>query len=192
MANLSFTMDAARAWAFKPDEHGIMGYIVSFAIGSTSLTADINNMVDPTTSPFTTLAVVGIMKSFDWTGAPEDAMTISFLVSSANRQSLLTLVHQDVSQNSATFCFNIYDYDYVKFTFFRALHTNSSTISGLVATDQQSQAVRLRITVEATAELRERVWPVSITINPGSTAQSIGVATGSTQKFVKPWGVPQK
>jgi hypothetical protein len=199
MSQINFTMDPEHALHFVRDTHDYVGHLYYFGVGSdVSLSADLK-----LTNPigFRSTQVAGVLSSLEWGGSPESFMTIKALVSMANRQLIMNIVHQDVSDPSVMLSFSIYDYDNVKLKFFEALYTEGTKLKGKLETSSKNQnnRVKVSIEIESKAAVHKKtggpfspmLWEMTATIYPGSDSQNIRLCTGGLQKMVKKWGVPK-
>ncbi len=196
MSAINFNMDPEHALHFVRDQHEFVGHLYYFGVGSdVSLTADLK-----LTKPigFTSTNVAGVISSLEWGGSPEAPMTIKALVSMGNRQLVMNVVHQDVSDPSVTFSFSIYDYDNIKSKFYEVLYTEGTKLKGKLETGSQENRVQVSLSIDPKAATHKKtggvlspmLWEMTATIYPGSQSQTIRLCTGGLQKMVKKWGVP--
>ncbi len=189
MTKIEFSFEADHALHFDRDEHDHVGHLLGFGLGSdVTLTPDISVLEPKFQKPVT---VVGLITEVKWAGAPDDEMDLSALISTANRQLVMNVVHKAVSEIDVTFKFTIYDYDIEKTKWYGALHTNDQTIDGLIKVNTIAKPARLELEVAPKPEPKipsPALWEMSVKIKPGTKSQTIHFLTGALQKVVKEWG----
>jgi len=191
MPKIEYSFKADHALNFDRDEHDHVGHLLSFKLGTdVTLTEDIA-LMEPTEHG--DVDVCGVITELKWGGSPEDEMELSALISGANRQQVMNVVHKNVTEVSVKLDFVIYDYDNEATEWFTALTTKDTEISGFIkpkAGDRNRVTLELEVASKADDAIRSpQLWEMSVTIKPGKTVEAIHFLTSSDHKIVKDWGV---
>lgn len=135
--------EAPQAFHWERDLQHQVGHILKFQVGSKDFPKDMNLQDPLVTSGAASVKVIGVVDELKWSGRPGGKLELDFVVSTANRRDLLTLLHtgsssdgniSDLEKATVTLAFVIYDYDPNSKKYFKCFHTASTPITGVIET----------------------------------------------------------
>lgn len=182
-ATISMQCDVNQGFNFVADNQNQIGYIVSLAIGTTTLRPDLS-VKDPTSG--TSTQVVAVLSQVSWAGGQSDSVKFVGQVSTANKQTLLLLLHQALSNTQTQIGFKVFTYDPVAKKYYKSFFpATDATLKGLIATSSQ-----LTISSSPGSEVQSPAnFQISVAVVPQPIAQTIQFATGASAQVAKRWGV---
>ncbi|MCU0571733.1 MAG: hypothetical protein MUC41_01955 [Syntrophobacteraceae bacterium] len=188
MAENSYNCDVRQGFNFEKDAQAWVGHIVGLKIGTQQLSADMA-VTDPTSANMgTTVKVVGVVSNIFWNGGYADPIQFNCRVSTTNKNSIATLVHQSLSNTEVDLKFNIYEYDPQQKAYFKCFHTNDADIKGLI----MKSGGDLQVSVDMDENMdvvSPKNFSFTLGVMPQPSAQSVQVAVSTSAKFAKAWGV---
>lgn len=126
LAQVRYDTDLRQGFAFKPASKLKSGYVVALQVGDTQLTADLAG-VDPTT--MRGVPAVGVVDLFDWTGAYDQPISVTFNVSAANKAKIQALVRDPLLiTKDVKFAVLVWDYETARNRYFNAVRPSVVTL----------------------------------------------------------------
>lgn len=190
MAAKNYPCDPVQTMNFKRDKQTYCGVINSLVVGTTTLTADLQGVTNPTNVTNTAgLTVAGVITDLYYEGGQTQPLHFGMLVSNTNQVSLTSLLDTGLSNTDVVIGFTVYYYDPVAKAYYTCCWTNSSTLTGLIAKQGDDLALGVDVTPFHGID-QPLLYPVRISIapTPGST-QSIFLQQSNSAKNVITWGV---
>src|SRR5262249_40930748 len=112
--------DIYQGYNFKKDRQTVVGFLTKLTIGEVEITAD-TTCKDPT-NPTDDLAVVAVCSDVLWELGVTDAVYFTGQVSVYNRQNIMDLVINTLTNIEVVYQFTVYDYDPVAKVYFKTFH----------------------------------------------------------------------
>jgi hypothetical protein len=109
-------------------------------------------------------------------------------VSTANKNTLTTLVHKDMANTAVLFKFIIYEYDPKGPKFFKCFHSGDDQLKGLVQ-KSGGELVMYMDSEQSMEVVSPKNYAFSLGVMPQDLNMAIQVAVSSDAKFAKKWGV---
>lgn len=186
MAQLDFGCSISQGYNFQKDVQTMVGHLVKLKIGDTEITAD-TDLTDPADNT-KSVTVVGPISYIQWQGGYADAVHVNANLTTTNQKTIALLTHTTLTNTLVEFQYDIYAFDQVAKVYYKAFHTDSSDIKGIIL--KQGGALALHIGTDPEMEVPSPLnYALSISIMPQEEAQAIQVAVSNTDKFSKAWGV---
>jgi hypothetical protein len=175
---------------FKRDVQAYCGIVSALTIGTTALTADLKNIVDPTNVTSTSgLTAVGVLSGIHFDGGQTSNLDFEFAVSTANQVSIQNMLDQGLSNTQIKINFTCYYYDPVKAVYYQCYWSNNAEMTGVIA--KEGDELAISVDVQPYHGIKQPLLylvRLSVSPNPGQN-QSIHIANSSTAKNVIAWGV---
>src|SRR5690349_10977031 len=130
MASYDRSCDVYQGFNFRKDKVSTVGFLTALTIGTVELKADITAK-DPQ-DPSKDLAVVSVLSSVSWAVGVTDGVYLSGQLSTANRQAVQQLLYTDLSNVLVEKVFTVYEYDPVAKKYYKGLHSEGTTLKGLL------------------------------------------------------------
>ena len=179
-------LDVYQGYNFKKGKQTPVGFITKMTIGETALRVD-TTCKDPT-NPTSELKVVAVCSDVLWELGVTDALYFTGQVSVYNRQAIMELVINNLTNIEVSLQFTIYDYDPVAKVYFKTFHCKDTDIKGLL--EKRGEEVNLMIADEPSTEVQSpENYTLTMGIKPQFLAQSLTVCTSSNKNVVKAWGL---
>ncbi|MCP4582191.1 MAG: hypothetical protein GY839_11300 [candidate division Zixibacteria bacterium] len=189
MASSSFSCSVLQGFNFQKDSQELVGHLDSLKIGDKEFAADMA-VEDPTkiTEKEGTVKVVGVLSHIYWEGGYADPVQFSCNISAPNQQDAVVLQHTNLSNTEVVFAFSIYCYDPVSKVFYKAFHTDTTPLNGLI--EKSGGDLSMNINITASDEVMSPInYDFFMGIMPKEEMQSIHYAVSESGKFVKNWGI---
>jgi hypothetical protein len=179
--------DVYQGYNFKKDKQTPVGFILGMKIGKMALAAD-QACKDPR-APTTDRMVVAVLSGAQWDTGVTDGLYLAGQISLANRQNVATLLYTDLVDIGVTFQYAVYDYDLVAKQYFLAFHSNNVDMKGLI--EKRGEDLNLSVADDVSTEVQSpENYAFMIGIKPRcDEAQTLHIATSSTNNIVKAWGL---
>src|SRR5690349_21510516 len=100
-------LDIYQGYNFKKDKQVPVGFITKMKVADQELAVD-QTSKDPT-APQTDLQCMAIMDDVQWDVGLTDAVYMSGRLSAVNRQTIATLLYNDLTNVEVVFQFSVYD-----------------------------------------------------------------------------------
>lgn len=187
MAESSYNCSVRQGLNFEKDAQITVGFINSLKVADQELKVDfhVTNPEDIKGSP---IAVAGVLSAIYWGGGYADAIQLSCQISNENQQLMATLIHTDLSNTEVDFEFTVYDYDPREKKYYQCFNCGGTKLKGLVA--KQGGELQMAVSNEASMEIASpKNFSFNLGIMPSETEMQIHLATSTTGKFVKAFGV---
>lgn len=186
MAQFRKQCDVVQGYNFKKDVQTIVGFITKLKVGGLDITADttVKNPLKPTED----LKVVGVAGDVLWELGVTDAVYLTGQVSVYNRQNVMGLIINDMTNIEVIFQFVVFEYDPVAKAYFKCFHVNDTDMKGIL--EKKGKDLNLTITEDPSADVQSpENYTLTVGIKPQPSAQSMTVASSSKKNVVKSWGV---
>lgn len=184
-AYISFACDVAQGFNFEKNAEAMVGYIEYLTIDGSRLKADFS-VVNPISEDED--KVVGVLSDISWGGGYGDPVYFSCQVSKANQAILARLANQALDNSGVEFSFAVYDYDPRSKEYFKAFHSNSANLQGLV--NKRGGDLDLNIESGPSGEVSSpKNFNFQLGVMPQDTVMDIYLGFSSKDKLVKQWGV---
>lgn len=178
--------DPYQGYNFKKDRQSTVGFITALKIGGTALAVD-QSVKDPTNAT-AELKVVAVLTDILWELGVTDALYFTGQVSVYNRQTLMDLIINSLTNIEVDFKFTIYEYDPVAKVYFKCFHCNDTEMKGLL--EKKGEELNLTVADQASSEVQSpENYTFNTGIKPQPTAQSLTIASSSKKNVVKAWGL---
>lgn len=190
MAAKNYPCSIEQMMNFKRDVQAYCGVINSLTIGTTALTADLKNVVNPTEVSSTSgLTVVGIISDCFFEGGQTQPLNFGFCLSNANQVTLTGMLDTGLSNTDVQISFTIYYYDPVNKVYYTCFWSNNAALTGVIAKSGQELALAVDVTPYPGID-QPLIYPTRLAVapTPGSN-QSIHIQQSNTAKSVISWGV---
>ncbi len=186
MAELNFVCSVSQGFNFQKDEQDLVGHLTELKIGGKDLKADFNVTNPEKISE--NVKVVGIISNIYWNGGYADPIQFSCQVSNDNKVTLATLVHSDLSNTEVIFKFAIYDYDPKEKKYYKCFHSADAELYGLI--QKSGGSLIMDIDMDQSMEVvSPKNFSFSLGVMPQEKSMDLHLATSTSAKFVKKWGV---
>jgi hypothetical protein len=187
MPDISKSCDILQGYNFEKDRQATVGFITELTVGGQSLKAD-QTVVDPTDAAAKkTVNAVAVLSGYSWSSALTAPMHISGQITVENRQTLATLLLQDLTQMEVDAKFAIYEYDPTKKAYYSCVVVET-TLKGLL--EKRQADLTLSVAEDASTEVQSPLnYAFHFGMAPQPTAQTLTVQTSTTNKIVKAWGL---
>jgi len=186
MADLGFPCSIRQGYNFEKDQQVLVGHLVSLKIGATEFKAD-TTLTDPNDNS-KSVAVLGPISYIYWKGGYADPVSVVFNVSTANQTLAWTLTHSKMEDTYLEFKFNIYAFDQVAKTYYKAFHTDDKAMKGYVLKSGGDLALSIGADPNPTVPSPLN-YDLQLDIMPKEEAQVLLIAASNTDKLTKAWGV---
>jgi len=185
---ISFSCSAYQGFYFQTDHQENVGHVTYMKLCSSTVLNNDLTVVNPISYP-QSVQVAGVMRDIYWEGGVADPIQMSFLVSTANKQTVAILILGSMQNTEVEFDFNVYKYDPLAKTYFKAFYpVNNAHLLGLI--QQSGESLNINIIKEPDTEINPpTVFLMTIGIMPQDISQQLLVGISSTQSEVKPWGI---
>lgn len=188
MPTFTRTLDARQGYAFNERVQTPVGFITRLALGGTELAAD-QPCTDPG-RPGATLRAVAVLSHVHWETGVTDAVYFSGHVSAKNKQRVMELIFQGVTDISATFEFGVYAVDPAgqPAAYARVFHSDDAALQGLI--EKRGENLALAIADDPSdAVPSPRNFVFELGVKSILAAQVLHLSTGAGRTLAKPWGV---
>jgi hypothetical protein len=176
-------LDAAQGFNFNGSVHTNIGYITALTLNGTALSADF--IVKNPLNPSNTMHVVAVLDSEDWAGNSIGQIQFRARISTANRQTVSSMLHSVFSTSQIQINFQIFDYSTNYFETFNPL--NDAAITALL----ESAGSILQISVASAANTditSPQNYELAFTNVPPANGECLVYTTAST-RTAKNFGV---
>ncbi|WP_437509745.1 hypothetical protein [Sorangium sp. So ce1099] len=178
--------DAYQGYNFKKDRQTTVGFITKLTIGGTALVVD-QTVKDPL-KPSDDLKVVAVLTDALWELGVTDALYFTGQVSVYNRQTLMDLVINNLTNIEVVYQFTIYEYDPVAKVYFKCFHCKETDMKGLL--EKKGEDLNLTVADQASTEVQSpENYTFNTGIKPQPSAQALTVCSSSAKNVVKAWGL---
>jgi hypothetical protein len=178
--------DIYQGYNFKKDKQTTVGFITSMKIGDLTIAAD-TTCKDPT-NPTSDLKVVGVCSDVLWELGVTDAVYFTGQVSVFNRQNIMDLIINTMTNILVTYKFVVYEYDPLAKVYFKTFHCNDTDMNGIL--EKKGEDLNLTVAELASTEVQSpENYTMNVGIKPQPSAQSLTVCSSSTKNVVKAWGL---
>ena len=178
--------DVFQGYNFKKDAQSTVGFVTKLTVGGLDLSVD--HTCKSPLKPTDDLKAVGVASDVLWELGVTDAVYITGQVSVYNRQNLMGLLINDMTNIEVVFQFVVFEYDPVAKAYFKCFHTMDTDMKGVL--EKKGKDLNLTITEEASTDVQSpENYTFNIGIKPQPTAQSMTVASSSQKNVVKSWGL---
>ncbi|HQO10627.1 MAG TPA: hypothetical protein PLK90_08945 [Clostridiales bacterium] len=187
-ASINIPCSAYQGFNFDTFSHENVGHVTYMKISDVQALVNDLTVVNPISYP-QTVQVAGVMRDIYWEGGVGDPIQMSFLVSTANKQTVAMLLSGTMQNTEVEFDFNVYSYDNYAHTYFKAFYpVNNAHLLGLI--QESGGELYISIEDEPDAEIEQpTVFLMTIGIMPQDITQQLLVGISSTQSVVKQWGI---
>ncbi|MBJ6765241.1 hypothetical protein DRW03_28735 [Corallococcus sp. H22C18031201] len=190
MPQFSRNLDVYQGFNFKKDKQTPVGYITAVTIGGVALTADQETIKDPE-NPEQAIAdkVVAVLNHYLWETGITDAMYFSGQVSTANKQKIAEMLLGKFSNIEVVFKYVVYEYDPLGKKYFKSNFLDAE-LKGLL--EKNGDDLNMAVADNPSSEVQSpKNYTFQIGIKPQTLEQSLNLATSSTKKLAKKWGVTE-
>ncbi|MES2673647.1 MAG: hypothetical protein V4660_05375 [Pseudomonadota bacterium] len=188
MASTSFNCSVSQCFNFEKDSQDVVGHLTSLKIGSLDYAKDLE-VQDPTAiKDSTKIKVVGVLSGIFWNGGFADPVSFNCQVSTKNKQDSVMLQHSTLSDTTVEYSYVVYDYDPIKKVYYKAFHTDSTDLKGLIAKSGGGLSFGIEMD-QATEVVSPKNFGFYLGVMPQELAQVIQYAVSQEAKFTKAWGV---
>lgn len=190
MAAKSYPCSPEQAMNFKRDVQTYCGVINSLVIGTATLTADLQGVVNPlNVSDTAGMTVTGIMSDYHYEGGQTQPLNFGFMISNTNQVTLTGLLDLGLSNTDIVIGYTIYFFDPAAKTYYTCNWTNGATLTGVIAKHGSELAIHCDVTPYHGID-QPLLFPVHLSVvpTPGST-QAIYLQQSNSAKNVTTWGV---
>lgn len=185
-ASSSFSCSVEQGFNFQKDSQETVGHLTYLKIGDMVLKADFKE-TDPENSA-KQVGIVGVLSGIQWNGGYAEPVTFAAQVSAYNQKTMTVLMKKKLTNTEVEFGFNVYDYDRKAKKYYKAFHSNSVRLQGLVL--KQGGELAFNIAADAAEEVTApKNFTLQLGVMPQDTQQEIHLGFSCTDKLVKTWGV---
>ncbi len=178
--------DIYQGYNFKKDKQTTVGFLTSLTIGGTALAVD-TTCKDPT-NPTSDLKVVGVCSDVLWELGVTDSVYFTSQISVYNRQTVMDLIINSLTNIEVVYQFTVYEYDPVAKVYFKTFHCNATDMNGVL--EKKGEDLNLTVSEHPSTEVQSpENYTMNIGIKPQPSAQSLTVCSSSTKNVVKSWGL---
>jgi hypothetical protein len=186
MAEIVCACNVKQAFAYEHDQQVTFGYISSLNIGGTDITADLSskNPIDDSD-----VKVVGVIREVKWSGGYTDPVEMTFLVSTATKQTIQGLIHNTL-KNTAVLCqWDCFEFDPTgdAGVYFKNFWSNDTQLKGLIKKDSGKLAFEINKEPDGDVPSPQN-FECKLTYNPKPEFQVIQFAPANTKNNSKRWG----
>ncbi len=186
MPSLTKALDVKQGFDFKKDKSVPVGFISKMTVAGTALKADFGTIKDPL-NPTGDIASVSVLNNFHWDTGPSDSVYLSGQISTANKQTLQTMLLNDLTNIEVKVEFTVYDYDPVAKKYFKCVFLNAE-LDGII--EKVGSDLSLSVSDDASSEVQSpKNYAFQLGLKPAPTEQTINVAAADQKNVVKKWGV---
>jgi 3D (Asp-Asp-Asp) domain-containing protein len=189
MSSQSYNTSMVEAFNYHKDCQETIGHITSLKIGSKAFKEDIS-VQDPTAiEAGTKVKVGGVVSNIYWEGGFAQPVAFDCQVGDDNAKDAAILTHQDLSDTTVEFKFNVYKYDPQDKKYYKCFHTQDIALKGLIQKSGGDLEFAMDVT-EANGQVPSPInFPMYLSVMPQEQEQEIHFAVGVAHKMVKKWGV---
>ncbi|RKH56476.1 hypothetical protein [Corallococcus llansteffanensis] len=190
MPQFSRNLDVYQGFNFKKDKQTPVGYITALTIGGVALKADQETIKDPE-NPDAAIAdkVVAVLNHYLWDTGVTDAMYFSGQVSVANKQAVAEMLLGKFSNIEVVIKYVVYEYDPLGKKYFKSNFLDAE-IKGLL--EKNGDELNMSVADNESREVQSpKNYTFQIGVKPQALEQSLNLATSSTKKLAKKWGVTE-
>ncbi|RKH11392.1 hypothetical protein D7Y13_20525 [Corallococcus praedator] len=190
MPQFSRNLDVYQGFNFKKDKQTPVGYITALTIGGVALKADQETIKDPE-NPDAAIAdkVVAVLNHYLWDTGVTDAMYFSGQVSVANKQAVAEMLLGKFSNIEVVIKYVVYEYDPIGKKYFKSNFLDAE-IKGLL--EKNGDELNMSVADNESREVQSpKNYTFNIGVKPQALEQSLNLATSSTKKLAKKWGVTE-
>jgi hypothetical protein len=178
--------DIYQGYNFKKDKQTTVGFITSMTIGGTTIAVD-TTCKDPT-NPTSDLKVVGVCSDVLWELGVTDAVYFTSQVSVYNRQTIMDLIINTMTNIEVVYKFIVYEYDPVAKVYFKTFHCNDTDMKGVL--EKKGEDLNLTVAEDCSTQVQSPInFTMNIGVKPQPSAQTLTVCSSSTKNVVKSWGL---
>jgi hypothetical protein len=178
--------DIYQGYNFKKDKQTVVGFLTSLTVGGTAIAAD-TTCKDPT-NPTSDLNVVAVCSDVLWELGVTDALYFTGQVSVYNRQTIMNMIINTLTNIEVVYQFTVYEYDPVAKVYFKTFHCNDTAMNGVL--EKKGDDLNLTVADQPSTEVQSPGnYTMNIGVKPQPTAQSLTVCSSSTKNVVKSWGL---
>ncbi|RKG85429.1 hypothetical protein [Corallococcus terminator] len=184
------SLDVYQGFNFKKDKQTSVGYITALTIGGVALKADQETIKDPE-NPDAVIAdkVVAVLNHYQWDTGVTDAMYFSGQVSVANKQAVAEMLLGKFSNIEVVVKYVVYEYDPLGKKYFKSNFLDAE-IKGLL--EKNGDELNMSVADNESREVQSpKNYTFNIGVKPQALEQSLNLATSSTKKLAKKWGVTE-
>jgi hypothetical protein len=186
MAQFRKQCDVLQGYNFKKDVQSTVGFVTKLSVGGVALAVD--TTVKSPLKPTDDLKIVAVASDVLWEFGVTDAVYITGQVSVYNRQSIMGLIINDMTNIEVVFQFVVFEYDPVAKAYFKCFHVNDTDMKGIL--EKKGKDLNLTITEEPSADVQSpENYTFNVGVKPQPSAQSMTVASSSKKNVVKSWGI---
>ncbi|CAM3111276.1 hypothetical protein G4177_15230 [Corallococcus sp. ZKHCc1 1396] len=190
MPQFSRNLDVYQGFNFKKDKQTPVGYITALTIGGVALKADQETIKDPE-NPDAAIAdkVVAVLNHYLWDTGVTDAMYFSGQVSVANKQAVAEMLLGKFSNIEVVIKYVVYEYDPLGKKYFKSNFLDAE-IKGLL--EKNGDELNMAVADNESREVQSpKNYTFTLGVKPQALEQSLNLATSSTKKLAKKWGVTE-
>ncbi|RYZ40736.1 MAG: hypothetical protein EOO71_14840 [Myxococcaceae bacterium] len=190
MPQFSRNLDVYQGFNFKKDKQTPVGYITALTIGGVALKADQETIKDPE-NPDAAIAdkVVAVLNHYLWDTGVTDAMYFSGQVSVANKQAVAEMLLGKFSNIEVVIKYVVYEYDPIGKKYFKSNFLDAE-IKGLL--EKNGDELNMSVADNESREVQSpKNYTFTLGVKPQALEQSLNLATSSTKKLAKKWGVTE-
>jgi hypothetical protein len=178
--------DVYQGYNYKKDKQTTVGFLTALTISGVAVTAD-TTCKDPLT-PTADLKVVAVLSDVLWELGVTDGLYFTAQLSIYNRQNIMALVVNTLTNVEVVYQFTVYEYDPVAKVYYKCFHCNDTDMNGVL--EKKGEDLNLTVAEDPSGEVQSpENYTMNIGIKPQPTAQTLTVATSSTKNVVKSWGL---
>ncbi|MGH7295044.1 MAG: hypothetical protein ACRELB_08925 [Polyangiaceae bacterium] len=188
MAQFSCDCNVKQAFAYERDQQVPFGQVTSLTVGGTEFTPDFDskNPIDDAD-----VECVGIIRKVSWDGGYTDPVDITFMLSTANKQTLQGLLHSSLKSTAVAIQYDVYDFDPIgegtAGVYYKSFYSNDTQLNGLIKKDGGKLSIELN--KEADGDVASPMnYECHLVFNPKPAQQAITIATANQKNVVKRWG----
>lgn len=179
-------LDIYQGYNYKKDKQTPVGYITKIKVADKDLAVD-QTCKDPT-NPKNDLKVVAVLSDVLWETGVTDAVYFSGQISAPNRQTVATLIYNDLTNVEVVFQYSVYDYDPVAKKYYLAFHSNKTDMKGLL--EKKGDELNVSVGDDPASEVQSPLnYAFQTGIKPQPEAQTLHIATGDQKVVAKAWGL---
>lgn len=179
-------LDIYQGYNYKKDKQTPVGYITKMKLAGTDLTVD-QTCKDPT-NPTTDLKCVAVLSDVLWQTGVTDAVYFSGQISATNRQTVASLIINDLTSVEVVYQFAVYDYDPVAKKYYLAFHCSTTDMNGIL--EKRGDELNVSVADDASTEVQSPInYSFQIGVKPQPSAQVLHIATADQKNVAKSWGL---
>jgi hypothetical protein len=182
---LSYALDTAQGFTFRPGSHDSIGSLSAATICGTTLKADLT-VTDPVTNAST--AAVGVLTQVQWEETVQAPLSFTFFVSAENRGVLEQILSQQNASTAVTLNFGVFQYAAGVQKYFCAFTPQQPPLNAVIS--QAGGALFLHLADAPTQVTKSlAAYEVILTTGPAAQVQVFTVASTAPGSVAMPWGI---